>query len=580
MLTKYLCLDKLIMAFDTVSPVVKIIWTLGNQVRDRIQQLSENDECRQRIEETLKDLTKLGTDVKELESGELPPSCRDYLSNFHDALRICEGICRDLGSKGSLLKFAFTESHKKQLQSLNEELKKATNNLNLAFSRAILFQNNQLKEQAQKNMKEIKSTIVHPEAGVYSGDGKTRPSKILKPEVGLDGHKDLMVVKWKDPNKEVERYEIRYDDEADSVIAKTPDQCRTDSISCYSIKLGPPKISLGHMYTVQVRATNGAGPGEWSDSVLFRFKYGPPNRPSKPTLTVLSPTKIQVTARSLPQEDENGSRVALLIVEYTEKDSNDDSDWNARKCNLKGTCENRVICVTGLTPDTFYYFRIKMANAAGESEPSESNHIFTTQLVPGPPDQVCISKLRKSKRLKLRWKPPTQNSEAVHKYIAQIRRFKSKTLKWEIFAEVNRDKFSAKALGLKTDTVYLFRVYAVNNKGEAGEYSDEVKAETLFGTFGHAVVVTSALVGGTLCGPLVGGFLLGAGAAVVTDEAISDNKPKTQVAAAATARVAASVGGTLLGLLNAPIMGGITAYAAHIVMKSATSPQTSDDEGD
>ena len=227
-------------------------------------------------------------------------------------------------------------------------------------------------------MKEIKSTIVHPEAGVYSGDGKTRPSKILKPEVGLDRHKDLMVVKWKDPNKEVERYEIRYDDEADSVIAKTPDQCKTDSISCYSIKLGPPKN------TVQVRATNGAGPGEWSDSVLFRFKYGPPNRPSKPTITVLSPTEI---ARSLSQEDENGSRVTLLIVECTEKDSNNNSDWNAKKCNLKGTCENKVMCVTGLTPDTFYYFRIKMANAAGESKPSESNHIFTTQLVPGPPNQ-------------------------------------------------------------------------------------------------------------------------------------------------------------------------------------------------
>ena len=87
------------MAFDTVSPVVKTIWTLGSQIHDRIQQLSENDEYRQRIEESLKDLTKLSADVRELEGGELPP-CRDYMGNFHDALGICKGICRDLDSKG------------------------------------------------------------------------------------------------------------------------------------------------------------------------------------------------------------------------------------------------------------------------------------------------------------------------------------------------------------------------------------------------------------------------------------------------------------------------------------------------
>lgn len=56
--------------------------------------------------------------------------------------------------------------------------------------------------------------------------------------------------------------------------------------------------------------------------------------------------------------------------------------------------------------------------------------------------------------------------------------------------------------------------------------------------------------------------------------------PKKQKVASAAAGVAAGVGGSLLGLVAAPVVGGITACLTHLVMKGGVykSPQTSDEE--
>lgn len=255
----------------------------------------------------------------------------------------------------------------------------------------------------------------------------------------------------------------------------------------FCISLGDPKVRLGHLYTVQVHAVNGRGPGDWSDPVVFRFKECPPNRPCKPTLSIQSSSEILVTINRPPEKDENGSPITCCIVEYTKMAGNNACGWKVFKAPIKKWDEDVFkVSIRALTPDTNYYVRVKMANAAGESEPSEKGEA-STDLIPGPPQLVHVG--RKSKMLELHWKAPLENPEAVDKYVAQIRRAISKTSEWQEMSTVRRDILSAKATGLKADTMYKFRVCAVNKKSRAGEYSEEVDF-----VFGHVVAATAATI--------------------------------------------------------------------------------------
>lgn len=77
------------------------------------------------------------------------------------------------------------------------------------------MQSVQLKEQLKKEAHEIKSTVVHPDIGIYRGGGTSYPKKLGKPKVCLDDARNLMVVEWSDyinSKSEVFRYEIRYND--------------------------------------------------------------------------------------------------------------------------------------------------------------------------------------------------------------------------------------------------------------------------------------------------------------------------------------------------------------------------------
>lgn len=77
----------------------------------------------------------------------------------------------------------------------------------------------------------------------------------------------------------------------------------------YTIKLGPPKIRFGRLYTVQVCGTNGVGPGTWSKPSVFRFQNGPPNRPRALTISAYSSTSVSVVVSRLPEREENGSPI-------------------------------------------------------------------------------------------------------------------------------------------------------------------------------------------------------------------------------------------------------------------------------
>ena len=570
------------------TDVLKVVWNISREIYDRCQTLSENDEFRQRVQQRIKELERLAEDLKDSGIDELPVSSIESVKTFQESLKTCKRICDNLHSKGILGKFISAPEHKAQLEALEKELEKARSSFQLALHKILLQQNQALKQRMQEDHARIEATVIHPSVGVYQGTGASnklsRPFPITRPEVTVDG--ELMVVKWCDdqnPTDSVERYEVQYDDQKDMIVPGKPQDLKISNESNeFALSIGPPKIIPGQLYTIQVRAANSQGPSEWSDQSVFRYKKGPPNKPQKPKVTVNSPTEVIVKVNKLEEKDTNGSPVHQCVVEWIADDDNS-SEWERLTCalDLHRDSDTKKFSIKQLMPDTMYRFKVRMVNEAGESHPSDVSEVLTTQLIPGPPQELRISCKRTDTTIKIRWKPPTTNPQAVDKYEAQLQLMNNKQpgAEWKTFVTVQHAKLSATADGLKSDTKYQFRVRAINNKEQDGEFSDYLEAETRFGKFGRGAATVGAFVGATVGGPLMGavsiGYLAGSSA-----ESGPDSKVGKKVAATA-AGIGGGIGGFLLGTIGAPLFGAVGAAMTYKSLEGGLgeqSPQSSEDE--
>lgn len=275
--------------------------------------------------------------------------------------------------------------------------------------------------------------------------------------------------------------------------------------------------------------------------------------------------------------EENGSCVTRCKVEYTQKI---DGNGTILESNIKQRTGVEIkLKIGSLTPDAIYSFRIKMINDRGESPASDPCEIVTTQLIPGPPQNLRISSKRTDTTIKVRWEEPAKNPQSANKYKVQVRQAKKKPDVWA--TEITVDGRAVKITKLKTDTRYQFRVQSINNKQEAGGWSDEKEAETRYGRFGRAVGTIGALVGGTVGGPIVGALGFGVMAGTAAKKHPDSETAKT--AAGVGAGIGGGVGGAVVGLFGAPIIGGVAALMTYKKMAGEMediSPQTSDDENE
>ena len=561
------------------------------EIYERAKVLSENDELRKSIERRAGDLKQVADELNASEVENFPPSCLSRLQDFEDSIHACTRICAELKDRPLLGRMAGVHDNRRRLENLDKQLEKAQQSLHFALTRVIHAQNRELKECVEKGHERAEATTIHPSIGVYpgaAGKGGRRPSEIPAPNVAVID--DLLVIKWTDSfnsAKDIDRYEVRYNDENEMVLGCEPAGHRVDQEDTFALSLGHPKVCPGRLYTISVRAViDSQGPGNWSDPTVARFKKGPPNKPKKPTLIVLSPTEVQVQAPRLDEKNENGSPVHQCIVEYLDTNDGNATAWNHLMCNVRppALASNKDIVkfsIKHLTPDTTYLFRVRMVNEAGKSAPSDSKEVLTTQLIPGPPRELCASSKRLSKYIKLRWKEPRQNPQAVFKYQVQMQLAKSKETPWFDVTTVGREKLSAKPTDLSTGTEYRFRVRALNDKQQQGEFSEVLEAETRCGAAAKVAATTGAFFGGTIGGPLLGavGFGIMAGSAAKDS---ADSKAG-KAAAATAAGIGAGVGGALFGTIGAPVMGVSAAYLAYRRLDRGPdqwSPQTSDDENE
>ena len=567
--------------------IAKLAYYGVKEVYERTKVLSDNDELRKRIERRAGDLKQVADELSASEVESFPQSCVERLQDFEDSISACKRICAELKDKNLFGKFTGAYSDRHHLDDLDKQLEKAQQSLHFALTRAIHVQNRELQECVQRGHERAEATTIHPSLGVYGpGEGARgrRPAEISAPKVAAID--DLLEVKWTDSvnsAKDIDNYEVRYDDEDEKVWLCKPAEHRLER-DTFALKLGYPKVHAGRQYTISVRAVNSHGPGKWSDETVARFMIGAPNKPRKPTLTVNSPTEVLVQVPRLEEKNENGSPVHECIVEYLDVNDRNATDWNRLSCNVRPRTPARnydfvKLSIKQLIPDTTYKFRIRMVNEAGKGAPSDSKEVITTQLIPGPPQELRTSSKRLSKYIKIRWKEPKQNPQAVFQYHVQMQLAKSKATPWYDLTTIGKEKLSAKASDLSTSTDYRFRVRALNNKHEPGEFSEVLEAETRCGVLPKVAASTGAFVGGTIGGPLLGAVGLG----VMAGSAAKDGPDsKAGKAAAATAAgVGAGVGGALLGTVGAPLFGGTAAYMAYRTLTKGSdewSPQTSEDE--
>lgn len=78
--------------------------------------------------------------------------------------------------------------------------------------------------------------------------------------------------------------------------------------------------------------------------------------------------------------------------------------------------------IGNLSFDKLHHFRVRMVNEVGESKPSDQVQEITKLLIPGAPQELRVSSKRTDSSIKICWKEPISNPEAVEKYEVEVQR--------------------------------------------------------------------------------------------------------------------------------------------------------------
>ena len=225
-------------------------------------------------------------------------------------------------------------------------------------------------------------------------------------------------------------------------------------------------LSPNTKYFYRVRAFNNDGPSDYS------------NEASATTLprTPVAPGNLTATAAS-------NSRISLV---WQDNSTNEDSFKIERKKGAAGKfapiarlgANVKKFADSSLAANTAYFYRVRAANAGGNSEYSNEANATTLPDKPAAPENLIATTLSHT-QINLTWQDRTTNEDSF-----KIERKTGgstgspATGKFVRIAAVgmNVRNFSDKNVAPKTE--YFYRVRAANNGGHS-EYSNEAKATTL-----------------------------------------------------------------------------------------------------
>ena len=217
--------------------------------------------------------------------------------------------------------------------------------------------------------------------------------------------------------------------------------------------------------SVAIRGWEGGGPNFLSDGeTVFSLPTIPrnPKAPTTPSISEVTQTSVKLTwaansADVLPNTN--------YIVSYG-------TSTNATGFTTTTPITGTVKTITGLSPGTKYYFKVKAVNVAGEGPYSS---IANATTISGPTNVPTISEVEQTS-LKLSWTKPSGNAPITSYTISYG------TATNAVGSLTTSTTTSKVITGLSPGIRYYFKVKAHNATGES-PYSGIVNALTIAGAY-------------------------------------------------------------------------------------------------
>ena len=301
--------------------------------------------------------------------------------------------------------------------------------------------------------------ISEPSDAVAIHSSKLYPGQPQSLDCSSSPEKAEVVVSWSAPTinpASITSYQLQYmKGESGNWI-----RCQLDDTSTKQII---PNLERATLYYVRVCALNPSYEGEWKEE-CFSIKPWKPNKPIKPTIETdpVNHEQVIMSVRKLPKNEENGSPVLKIVAEKCRGEESEEwiseeyplSDGN-QKMKIKLDLDNAADVTT-------YYFRVRMKNEIGLSEPSDVVELKTSELYPGPPDELKCMSIPEKKEGKFLWSAPSINPSSALLYQLKYKQGDSGTWKW---CEIEDDKKQVIVI-VEPATLYYVRVRALNSVHE------------------------------------------------------------------------------------------------------------------
>ena len=223
-------------------------------------------------------------------------------------------------------------------------------------------------------------------------------------------------------------------------------------------------LTKNTVYYFRVAAVNAIGTGSYSTSASTTV-LGVPDAPT--SLSAASNANNQASLSWSAPANNGGSAITDYVIQYS-------TDGTTFSTFADGTSTSTSVTVTGLSSNTLYYFRVAAVNAIGTSSYSSS---ASTTVLPNPPGQVTnlATASPTTSQMTLSWTAPNNGGSAITDYTVQ---YSTDGNTFSTFADGTSTSTSVTVTGLSSNTLYYFRVAAVNAIG-TGSYSSSATGITV-----------------------------------------------------------------------------------------------------
>ncbi len=214
-----------------------------------------------------------------------------------------------------------------------------------------------------------------------------------------------------------------------------------------SLTVTPAADFVGRMSVVYRVVDRTNDPGRVVEGRVRASVLGAPEQPVPPRVEAVGNREVVV---SITPPVDNGAPITGYRVTP--------SGAGAQECS------NTTCTITGLVNGTDYTFTVTAINDVGESPASNSSAVATPDVRPGPvsPPTLAFG----DQELGVAWTPPTNEGTPIREYQIQI----SPSPGGSGQVSVSGDVTSYQWTGLTNGTAYQFRVRALNDAPEPGEW--------------------------------------------------------------------------------------------------------------